>query len=113
MEIREQAVLFGLPYETEEEQSITDRYLHWINSPEGSSALKMFENHALDAFDAGVKKIGAKAIWERMRWSFQVEKRLGDEFKLNNNFTSRIARTAATRHPALAEMFEFRKLRSK
>lgn len=111
--IGRQAVLYGLPYETEEERSLSDKFISWVNSPQGSVAIGLFCDMALDAYDAGAKKIGAKAIWERMRWNLQVERRTGDEFKLNNNFTSRIARTAISRHPELAEMFEFRKLRSK
>lgn len=108
-----QAVLYGLPYETEEERTLSDKFVAWVHSAEGSVAMEMFCDMALDAYDAGVKKIGAKAIWERLRWNFQVEKRLGDKYKLDNSLVSRAARIAILRHPELASMFEFRTLRSK
>lgn len=112
-EIYEQAALYGLPYATTQEQTITQKFVAWIETDQGQTVLNEFTRLAFDAYDAGAKKIGAKAIWERMRWSLFVEWRLGDEYKLNNNFTSRIARMVATRHPWLAPMFEFRRLRSK
>lgn len=112
-EAREQASLFGLPYDTPEEQTITDRFMAWIKTENGRVVFDLFVNHALDAYDAGLKKIGAKAIWERLRWSLLVEKKVEEEYKMNNSHVSRIVRMAVRQHPCLETMFEFRKLRSK
>lgn len=112
-EIHEQAALYGLPYATPQEQTITQQFVAWIRTDQGKMALNLFTTLSFDAYDSGAKKIGAKAIWERMRWTMVVEKRLGDGYKLNNNFTSRIVRMVVTQHPELSAMFEFRRLRSK
>ncbi len=59
----------------------------------------------------GFRHYGMKSIWERMRWHFQIEK--GDqEFKLNNNYTSRYARKLVHDHPELEGFFEMRELLS-
>lgn len=68
---------------------------------------------ALAAVRRGKKKIGAKALWERLRWDLWIEARDGDdpEFKLNNVFTSRYARLLMESEPELAGAFETRVLR--
>ncbi len=55
----------------------------------------------------GYKKFGMRALWERMRWHFQVE-RGEEEFKLNNNFPPYYARFIMERNPDLAGFFETR-----
>lgn len=77
--------------------------------------------HVLDAFIALAqqldysrttrRRIGAKLIIERLRWEYHVKGK-GDDFALNNNFTSRLAREAVRRVPSLEGLFEFRELRS-
>jgi hypothetical protein len=51
-------------------------------------------------------------MWERMRWHFQIEKGMDEEFKLNNNFRSRYARKIMKAHPDLEDFFELRILRA-
>ena len=58
------------------------------------------------------QKVGAKALWERVRWDFTYERDPADEYKLNNNFTSRYARMMAKQEHDLSDAFEFRKLRA-
>jgi hypothetical protein len=60
----------------------------------------------------GFQKYGIKSMWERARWHFQVEKDLGVEFKLNNNFHSRFARLILAEHPELEGFFELRELKN-
>lgn len=60
----------------------------------------------------GFKHYGIKGLWERARWHFQVEKDLGEEFKLNNNYHSRYARLIISEYPDLDGFFELRELRS-
>ena len=66
---------------------------------------------AREARRAGKTRVGIKALWERMRWDFFVTNR-NDDFKLNNDFTSRYARLIAQNEPDLVGMFEVRRLRA-
>jgi hypothetical protein len=66
---------------------------------------------ALEAKAAGRTRIGAKALWERLRWEFFLSTK-GDEFALNNNFTARYVRLIGELHPDLAPLFERRALRA-
>lgn len=71
----------------------------------------LFVAFAARAKDSGVKRLGAKAIAERVRWECAVETR-GDTVKINNDYVSRYARKVAAQRPDLADLFEFRSLRS-
>lgn len=65
---------------------------------------------ARQAAARGVTRLGAKALWERLRWEVAVE--TTESFPtLNNNYTSRYARLLA-REPGLEGLFEVRELRS-
>lgn len=69
---------------------------------------RLFERFALDAARSG-RRIGAKAIAERIRWETVIEQR--GEFKLNNNHTAIYARIFAEKYPAMGDVFEFRTMR--
>jgi hypothetical protein len=60
----------------------------------------------------GREHYGIKSLWERVRWHFQVEKQLGEEFKLNNNFHSRYVRLILRDYPELDGFFELRVLKA-
>lgn len=72
--------------------------------------VEIFVRLSLRAARSG-HRVGAKAVWERMRWELVVET---DEAspRLNNNYTSRMARLAMARHPELDGFFDIRELRS-
>lgn len=59
----------------------------------------------------GEKRVGIKALFERLRWSY-ARATVGDAWRLNNNHTSRYARLIAEQRPDLADLFETRKLRA-
>lgn len=62
----------------------------------------------------GRKHVGAKAVWEELRWRYAVHSRGSDnDYALNNSFVSRYARLAASKEADLRDAFEFRKLRSR
>lgn len=62
---------------------------------------------ALDAVRAGRKRLGAKALAERVRWEFGVAK--GDEeFAINNSYVALYARLLEEQEPALVGVFETR-----
>ena len=64
-----------------------------------------------EAKAAGRNKIGMKMLFEVARWQHLVHTR-GDDYALNNNYTSRYARIIAEEYPELASMFEIRRIRS-
>lgn len=56
------------------------------------------------------KKVGIKHLWEVLRWQQFTGQLQFDEYKLNNNFTSRYARLIMEREPELKGFFEIRRL---
>lgn len=73
---------------------------------------ELFKRFALQLWDAGRRRTGAKMIAERIRWEKALVTSPG-EFKLNNSFVSRFARMLLAERPDLDGFFEFRKLRSR
>lgn len=72
---------------------------------------RLFVAFAEQAKQAGRRRIGAKAIAERIRWECAVQSK-DDGFKLNNVYVSRYARLVGKERPDLADMFETRQLKS-
>lgn len=85
------------------------RFTEWIAA--NGHVLDAFCERALEAKRAGRQRIGAKRLVEVMRWDTRLTTN-GDVFKLNNSFTSRLARAAKARYPELDGFFEERELRS-
>ena len=67
---------------------------------------------ALDLRRRGWKHYGIRSLWERTRWHFQVEREMGEDFKMNDHFHSRYARMLMDRNPELADFFELRELKA-
>jgi hypothetical protein len=61
---------------------------------------------------AGWRHFGIRCLWERMRWHFQVERQMGEEYKLNDQFTSRYVRKLVKEHPEFEGLFELREIRA-
>ncbi len=55
---------------------------------------------------------GIGALYERLRWEYDVRLVTAETFKLNNDYRSRYARTIAAECPALADYFRTRELRA-
>lgn len=72
--------------------------------------LRMLHQLALAVHRRG-KKIGMKALWEKLRYEYVVETD-DDVYRLNNNYTSRYARLLMETYPELNGFFETRVLRS-
>ena len=85
-----------------------ERAAVFANTPEGHQVLNRFIRIAWGCRARGVK-IGAKAIWERLRWHYTIARADSERFKLNNNYCSYFARFAIAKEPRLAEVFNFRK----
>ena len=58
----------------------------------------------------GLKKIGIAFIWERLRYIYVIKKRLGEEFKLNNNYKGAYARVVMYNEPDLKDFITTRDL---
>lgn len=106
--------LFTLPPVAEanhadDERNLDLRFAAWLEA--NPHVLDVFIQRALAAQRAGRTRIGAKRLVEAMRWDLALTT-TGDEFRLNNNYVSRLARAAVTARPELATLFEFRELRS-
>lgn len=67
-----------------------------------------FERRALQLHRAGARRIGAKAIAERIRWDIYI-RTLSDDYKINNSYVSLYARLLIHRHPQLADVIELRR----
>ena len=89
-------------------ESTDAKFGKWIAA--NPHVLDLFINLASAMQQRGRKRIGAKAIVERIRWEHDLRSE-GDEFRLNNLFTSRLVRRAIAARPGLAEMFELRALK--
>jgi hypothetical protein len=59
----------------------------------------------------GRRRIGVKMLWETLRYSYSFATD-GDEYKLNNVFTSRYARLLMDQEPELRGLIETRALRA-
>src|SRR5688500_5975286 len=67
----------------------------------------LFERYALEAWKAGARRVGAKAIAERIRWDQRVRV-ISDEWKINNSLVALYARLLIHRHTILADVIETR-----
>lgn len=72
---------------------------------------QMFGQFAQDLRGAGKRRLGAKLIIERIRWEKVIAGR-SDDFKINNNYTSRYVRRFVQEYPEFQSMFQLRELKS-
>jgi len=86
------------------------RFDVWVHTPQGREVANRFIRIAYGCKMRGMK-MGAKAIWERLRWNYALKTDQGSsQFKLNNNFHSYMARFAEEREPKLQGYFNKRRL---
>jgi len=94
---------------------LDDRFAVWVHTPAGGEIANQFIRMSWGLWKRGIKRYGAKAIVERLRWHYTLmaAKRSGyDEYKINNNYVSRLARLAVERAPELKGFFEVRELKA-
>lgn len=70
---------------------------------------RAFERFALEAVMRGRSCIGAKAVWERLRWELDLGADDDDAPKLNNDFTALYARKWAQQYPEHKGLFRYRR----
>lgn len=56
----------------------------------------------------GGRKLGIRTLWEAMRWDIGLHTS-GEDYKLNDHYTSFYVRLIVTTQPDLADMFELRR----
>ena len=97
-------------FEVPEESKLQQRFnLYHQKYPHVFSLFKKF---AKDTKSRGRKYFGAKAIMERVRWSVNFETNEYDEFKINNNYTSRYVRLLERDDSSFKGFFKKRELRA-
>ena len=79
----------------------------------------LFERFTFEAISAGMTKVGAKFVFERIRWEIAISTTgagycpsLRRDLKLNNNFTAWYARLFIAKHRAYKGLFELRTRKS-
>jgi hypothetical protein len=88
--------------------TLQERFDRWVAA--NPHIIEHFRRFAREVKRSGARQYGIKAIAERVRWHVRIEK--GEEdFKVDNNYMSRLSRLLVERDPALAGMFSFRALR--
>ncbi len=81
----------------------------WAYHNQNPHVFELFERFAKEAARLH-GHYGAKAIFERVRWHMDVETVDAEEFKLNNNYTSRYARLFMLKNPGFDGFFRTREL---
>ena len=80
----------------------------WVHTPEGGHTQDLFIRLAIGLHRAGFKRMGAKAIVERIRWHYQVRRSRGAAYLIDNSLVAFMARHAMDRVPELQGMFNLR-----
>ena len=70
-----------------------------------------FKRFAFEAIAAGQKEFSSDAILHRIRWFVTIEQSPYEDYKINNNYSSRYARKFIEDFPQHAGFFKTRKLK--
>lgn len=79
----------------------------WKYHSANPAVFELFRKFSNELKRSGRKHYGAKAVMERIRWHFAVET-VGDDFKLNNNYTSCYARLMVLQDDSFDGFFAMR-----
>jgi len=71
----------------------------------------LFVRFSREAMRRGYQHFGSKAVFERIRWHMAIET-TGDQFKLNNNYTSFYTRKLENEYPEFVGFYRKRKMRA-
>ena len=93
------------------ERSIDERFAEWLRL--NPHVLDTFRRSAQRLRDAGHRRYSSRGICEAMRFNRAVVTTRIDDFKINNNWTSRLARVLIDEDPSWADFFETRRLPSR
>lgn len=107
----EQAKLFDLPYDTEEERTTVERFIAFHK--ENPWVYKKLTDLAREMRASGHQRIGMKMLFEVVRWTSAVRSGPKSGWKLNNNFTQLYSRLIMAQEGDLRGAFETRKVLNK
>lgn len=91
-------------------QTIQERFEDWLKA--NHEHFLLIRDYAYDALRAGRPRYGIAAIIERVRWHVEIDTRGDEEFKINNDYRSRIVRKLIDEDPRFADLFEIRELKT-
>lgn len=101
-----------MSYKTQTGKSIDEAFKEYIqDNPE---IYNYFVSFAIAWLKKGAKKISSKQIVGRIRWELEVETKgpYAIDYKINDAWTSRLARKFIDDYPEHSDRLEFRHLRS-
>lgn len=93
----------------EKPKTLDDKF--WDFHKANPKVYEMLEELALNLYAHGKSRVGMKMLFEVIRWKTML-RTVGDDFKLNNSYTSRYARLIVDHNPQLKNFFETRRLHS-
>lgn len=94
-------------------RSLQEKYEEWRATADGMVVYGAVRKAAFRLRGRGFTHYGIKALWEAARYTYYL--RVGPDaegWKVNNNWTSRIARELMMNEPELEGFFELRHLRA-
>lgn len=74
---------------------------------------RLFETFTFDRINRGHDRYSADSIIHRIRWETPAKTNESDDFKINNNISSYMARHFIRKHPKYNKFFELRRQTSK
>ncbi len=92
-------------------KDIDDRFQNYIIA--NPRVFTLFWQYAEMVRATGRKRFSADAIVQQIRWHVNIELKRTDEFKINDHYSSRLARLLIERDPTYEGFFELRELRGK
>jgi hypothetical protein len=88
-------------------------YRAWLKTEDGGVIARAIRDRALALVRRGWRHYGIRALWEAARFDRALEVGPGEDgYKLNDHYTSRLARDLMGKYPELEGFFETRELRS-
>lgn len=114
------ALLEAVDRECGAPSTLVRRFLAWHR--ENRHVYREMERLLAEWRAAGHKRLGSKALWERARWELHMPAKKGERRdhvargvkppKLNNSYTSLLARLIELHHPEWSGTFEMRRMKS-
>jgi alpha-glucuronidase len=93
------------------EDTLDQQFEKWLSSRHGQLVLEAATARARALFAAGFRRYGIKALLEAFRFDRALQfGPTSENFYLNNNYASRLAREIMRANPDLAGFFEVRRL---
>lgn len=92
------------------ESRVQREFNYWIATPDGQRVEREVTARALNLLSRKVRRYGIAALFEAIRYDWTVGLLGEEEYRLNNNHRSLLARRVMERNKALAGFFEIRHL---